>query len=124
MFCGAPGAGKSSLWKNYFSDYTRVNQDTLGTKEECLKLCEKSLKKGKSVVIDNTNATNNVRRGYLEIAKTFKVTARCIYFDIDKKTCMTNNYMRDANTHRNHLSDSVPDLAIHIFFNNLVEPYV
>ena len=124
VFCGAPGSGKSSLWNLYFSDYTRVNNDTLKTKEKCMKVCEESLKKGESVVIDNTNPTADVRARYLEIAKELKVTARCIYFDIDKQTCFHNNFMRKANTHRNHLSKAVPGIPIHSFFKNHTEPEV
>lgn len=33
VFVGAAGAGKSTFWKNHLSDYVRVNNDTLKTKE-------------------------------------------------------------------------------------------
>ena len=32
IMCGSPGAGKSTFWSNYLSDYERVNRDTLKTK--------------------------------------------------------------------------------------------
>jgi KaiC/GvpD/RAD55 family RecA-like ATPase len=32
IFVGSPGSGKSTFWKNYMSQYARVNRDTLKTK--------------------------------------------------------------------------------------------
>lgn len=32
IFCGSPGAGKSTFWSNHLSNYERVNRDTLKTK--------------------------------------------------------------------------------------------
>lgn len=87
-----------------------------------MKLCEESLSQGKSVVIDNTNPTADVRDRYLSISKKLKVDARCIYFDIDKKTCMHNNFMRKVNTHRKHFSKAVPNIPIHSFFKNHTMP--
>lgn len=55
IFCGSPGAGKSTFWKNYMPQYERVNRDTLKTKEKCYKVAEEHINNGKSVIIDNTN---------------------------------------------------------------------
>jgi bifunctional polynucleotide phosphatase/kinase len=55
IFCGSPGSGKSTFWKTYLSTYARVNRDSLKTKEKCYKVAEQYIKKGESVVIDNTN---------------------------------------------------------------------
>jgi bifunctional polynucleotide phosphatase/kinase len=49
--------------------YSRVNRDTLKTKEKCVKVAEEEIKKGKSVVIDNTNPSQADRKLYLDIAK-------------------------------------------------------
>ena len=38
IFCGSPGAGKSTFWHNYMPQYERVNRDTLKTKEKCYKV--------------------------------------------------------------------------------------
>lgn len=79
ILVGAPGSGKSTLWQTYFTDYVRVNNDTLKTPAKCMQLCEESLIDGKSVVIDNTNPTADVRARYLNIAKSLKISARCVY---------------------------------------------
>ena len=40
IFCGPPGGGKSTFWKNYLPKYIRINRDTLKTKEKCYKVAE------------------------------------------------------------------------------------
>ncbi len=100
LFCGAPGSGKSTFWKNYLSKYERVNNDTLKTKEKCIKVCEEAIKQNKSVVIDNTNSTAEQRTRYIEIAKKYKIPCRLIKFDVNKETCMHNNKQRKINLHR------------------------
>ena len=34
VFVGSPGSGKSTFWKNYLSEYVRVNFETHFTKEK------------------------------------------------------------------------------------------
>jgi len=84
VFVGAPGAGKSTFWNNHLSDYVRVNNDTLKTKEKCMKVCRQALDDGKSAVIDNTNPDTESRKRYIDIAKEYKVPIRCFYFDFEK----------------------------------------
>ena len=88
---GSPGSGKSTFVKTFLSDYERINNDTLKTKENCMKACRQSLKEGKSVVVDNTNPKREVRAAYLKIAKDMKVKARCVFFDTPKEICKHNN---------------------------------
>ena len=49
-------------------DYTRVNNDILKTPAKCMQACEEALNSGKSVLIDNTNPTAEVRARYVGIA--------------------------------------------------------
>ena len=94
LFVGAPGAGKSTFWQNNLSDYVRVNNDTLKTKEKCMKVCREALDSGKSAVIDNTNPDKDTRSRYTKIAKEKNVPIRCFYFDYEKQICMHNNKQR------------------------------
>jgi len=61
VFCGSPGSGKSTFWQTHYSDYSRINRDTLKTKEKCLKVAAEEINKKKSVVIDNTNPSKEDR---------------------------------------------------------------
>ena len=122
VFVGAPGAGKSTFWSNHFSNYVRVNNDTLKTKEKCMKVAREALASGKSCVIDNTNPDKETRSRYTKIAKEFKVPVRCFYFDFEKAICMHNNKQRKLNTNRKHMSKKVGDVIIHSFFKNMQKP--
>jgi len=75
----------------FLPKYIRVNNDILKTKEKCMKVCKELLVDGKSVVIDNTNPTAEVRKRYIDIAKSLKIPIRALYFDVPKDTCIHNN---------------------------------
>lgn len=68
LFCGPPGAGKSTFWSNYLKDYERINNDTLKTAEKCISTLKEALKAKKSAVIDNTNKSKEERNRYLKVA--------------------------------------------------------
>lgn len=53
VFCAPPAAGKSTIYFKFLKPlgYERVNQDTLKTREKCVKAAEEHLAAGKSVAI-------------------------------------------------------------------------
>lgn len=122
IFVGSPGSGKSTFWKNYLSDYTRVNNDTLKSKEKCLKTARQSLENKKSCVIDNTNPTAAVRSEYIKIAKEFKVPVRCFVFSLPKDLAFHLDTLRKVNNHRAHLSGRVGSMPIHKFYKDFEKP--
>ncbi|KAG0245681.1 hypothetical protein BGX31_006677 [Mortierella sp. GBA43] len=97
VFCGYPASGKSSFAQKHImptGQYDYVNQDTLKTKEKCLKATEESLKNNRAVVVDNTNPDVATRALYIELARKYKVPVRCFLFMADKNLAMHNNYFR------------------------------
>lgn len=68
IFVGSPGSGKSTFWNNHLSHYTRVNNDTLKSRDRCLRVAESALASGQSCVIDNTNPDNDARKAYIKLA--------------------------------------------------------
>jgi bifunctional polynucleotide phosphatase/kinase len=52
LFVGPPASGKTSLFrKNFSPKYKHINQDTLKTRDKCLRVAEDYLQSGTSVVI-------------------------------------------------------------------------
>ncbi|KAF9925456.1 hypothetical protein FBU30_004763 [Linnemannia zychae] len=97
LFCGYPASGKSSFAMKHIvssGHYEYVNQDTLKTKEKCLKAVEEGLKNKKAVVVDNTNPDVATRAPYIAIAKKYYVPVRCFLFQADKNLATHNNYFR------------------------------
>ncbi|KAI4257989.1 MAG: hypothetical protein L6R42_005354 [Xanthoria sp. 1 TBL-2021] len=63
MFCGSPASGKSTFYRKHLQPlgYERVNQDTLKTRDKCVKVASELLLEGTSVAVDNTNADRQTR---------------------------------------------------------------
>lgn len=121
IFCGSPGSGKSTIWRNYLADYVRVNNDTLKSRDKCLKAAEEALKEGKSLVIDNTNPAKDTRKLYIDLAKKYKFPVRCFYFDLPKELAFHLDDLRSYNVHREHESKRVGKTPVHTWYK-YVEP--
>ena len=94
LMIGSPASGKSTFVREYFSDYFRINQDTLKTKARCLKQTEEQLKTENNIIIDNTNPTQTVRQEYINLAKKYKYNIRACIMKVDKKLCEHLNWVR------------------------------
>ncbi|KAG8433960.1 hypothetical protein GDO86_012353 [Hymenochirus boettgeri] len=68
---GFPGAGKSTFFKEHLipKGYECANRDTMGTWQKCVSACEDAVRRGKSVVIDNTNPDVESRSRYINCAQ-------------------------------------------------------
>lgn len=111
---GSPGAGKSTFFKRYLAPlgYKRVNQDTLKTREKCLKAAAEYLGANKSVVvgtlsvmifhsseiltifIDATNPGIDTRKHWIELAKKSAIPIRCVYLTAPLHICQHNDAVR------------------------------
>lgn len=69
-------SGKTSFYRRYFADHAHVNQDTLGTRDKCLKAAKGHLLEKRAVVIDNTNRDAKTRKVWVDLAKEFGVPVR------------------------------------------------
>ena len=119
---GYPASGKTTFAERYFVPYgyIRVNRDILKTHQKCIRICKEALKVGKSVVIDNTNAPENKRKEWIEIAKEFKVKIRCFHFIMDEKLAMKMNEFREENS--NGVLKKVPKIVFQIYQSKFIEP--
>eukprot|EP00921_Rhytidocystis_pertsovi_P026617 GHVQ01042937.1.p1 GENE.GHVQ01042937.1~~GHVQ01042937.1.p1 ORF type:complete len:669 (+),score=113.12 GHVQ01042937.1:200-2206(+) len=125
ILVGPPGCGKSTLAETEFADYTRVNQDTLKTREKCLSVLKASLAEGRSAVIDKQNRDLPSRKPFLDAAKVHGCSVRAIYIDVPKDLCFHLNAYRMLNPHNcQHRGQKVPDMFIHGFYKNFVLPTI
>ncbi|PLB46952.1 polynucleotide kinase 3'-phosphatase [Aspergillus steynii IBT 23096] len=125
IFCGSPGAGKSTFYWDYLEPlgYERVNQDILKTRPKCIKAAKEYLAAKKSVVVDNTNADPETRGHWVEVAKEFNVPIRCVYFSASPDLCRHNNAVRAANQDLNPESRTLlPGIAFGDFLRRFKEP--
>ncbi|KAK9577867.1 DNA kinase/phosphatase Pnk1 [Aspergillus fumigatus] len=125
IFCGSPGAGKSTFYWNHLQPlgYERVNQDNLKTRQKCIKVAKEFLTAGASVVVDNTNADPNTRAEWVRVAKESNVPIRCVYFTSSPELCKHNNAVRAANRSLNPESRArLPGIAFGDFLKRFKEP--
>ncbi|GIJ89811.1 hypothetical protein Asppvi_008757 [Aspergillus pseudoviridinutans] len=125
IFCGSPGAGKSTFYWNHLEPlgYERVNQDILKTRQKCIKVAKEFLAAGSSVVVDNTNADPNTRAEWVRVANEFNVPIRCVYFTSPPELCKHNNAVRSANRSLNPESRApLPGIAFGDFLKRFKEP--
>ena len=119
---GYPASGKSSFVKKHLVEkgYVYVNQDTLKTRDNCVKACKTALASGSSVVIDNTNPEASTRALYLRLGKDANVPVRCFYFGDDEHLAQHNNYYRAL--FKNGKSEPLSILAYRSFKSKFQEP--
>jgi bifunctional polynucleotide phosphatase/kinase len=79
LLMGYPASGKSTL-ANLFSScgYIIINRDTIGNMEKCIKIAEIEIKKGNSIIIDNTNVSFEHRKNFILIAQKYFISIRLI----------------------------------------------
>jgi bifunctional polynucleotide phosphatase/kinase len=96
IFCGSPGAGKSTFYWQHMQplSYERVNQDILKTRDRCMKAATEFIEDKKSVVVDNTNADIETRAAWLSLGQKLKVPTRLVHFTASTKLCEHNNAVR------------------------------
>ncbi|PPQ66882.1 hypothetical protein CVT26_009822 [Gymnopilus dilepis] len=99
LFVGYPCLGKSTFFRRYFEPegYVHINQDTLKTREKCVKALRENLEAGKSCVIDNTNRNVATRKPYIDLCKAHNVPIRCFLFTGSAELAWHNNLYRAFN---------------------------
>ena len=96
LFCGSPGAGKSTFYWKHMKPlgYERVNQDILKSRDKCMNVATDFVEDGKPVAVDNTNADIETRAAWIALAKRLKVPIRLVHFTAPAKLCEHNDVVR------------------------------
>ncbi|KAL7848541.1 hypothetical protein SRHO_G00201640 [Serrasalmus rhombeus] len=109
---GFPGAGKSTFFHAHVipKGYVYVNRDTLGSWQNCVSACERALKEGRSVAVDNTNPDLESRKRYVDVSRKAGVPCRCFNFTASLEQSKHNNRFREM----------VPSAMKHVPVNDMI----
>lgn len=92
---GLTGSGKSTYTKQHYPEYAYINQDTLGSRDNCIKAVKEALGSNKSVVIDRTNINKKQRSTWVNIGLEYNVEEiLVVWIDIDAEECLGRIAMR------------------------------
>jgi predicted kinase len=120
MMIGLQASGKSTFARSSFgATHQYVSNDLLGNKSNLARrqrqLIEAALQQGLSVVVDNTNATAEVRRELINLGHIYTAEIIGYYFAVPVKQCLERNRARVG-------SARVPDVAIFATLKRLTRP--
>jgi predicted kinase len=97
IFTGIQGSGKSTFYKQRFSDtHVRVNLDMLKTKHREKLFLEACLEAKQSFVVDKTNASREERARYILAAKAYHFRVVGYYFRSNFDECLERNNRREG----------------------------
>ncbi len=120
ILIGLPGAGKSTFYRQRFeATHALISKDLLADRRRLdyqqAALLAQALAAGRSVVIDNTNASLVERAPLLALARAGGARAIGYYFDCPARDCLARNRGRQGKAR-------VPDVAIHTTARRLRRP--
>jgi predicted kinase len=120
LFIGLQGAGKSSFYRARFAaTHALVSKDRLrnnrNPERRQRQLIAEALAEGRSVVVDNTNATAEARRPLIELGQQAGARVVGYYFESRLEDCLRRNAGRAG-------KERVPDVALYATAKRLELP--
>ncbi len=120
ILIGLPGAGKSTYFRAHFaSTHAHVSKDLMPNArrrdDRQERDIEAALTAGKSVVVDNTNPSRDVRAPLIALGRRHGARIVAVYFETDVRTAIMRNRQREGRAR-------VPDVAIFATRKKLVPP--
>ena len=120
LFVGLPGAGKSTYYRAHFAaTHVHVSKDLMPSArrrdDRLEREIEAALAAGKSVVVDNTNPSAEVRAPLIALGRRHGARIVAVYFETDVRTAIMRNRQREGKAR-------VPDVAIFATKKKLIVP--
>lgn len=115
IMIGIQGSGKSEFCRRFLPNVTRINLDTLKTRNRERTLIEECLASGIDYVVDNTNPTRDDRARYIPAAKAAGYRVVGYFMQSKLKDCIARNSLRDG-------KERIPEKAIAMTSNRLELP--
>ena len=120
ILVGLQGAGKSTFYRTCFAGtHQHISKDLLRNNRRParrqLQLLEEALQAGRSVVIDNTNATPLDRAPLIALGRAYGAQVVGYSFEAPLKDCLERNRQREGKAR-------VPDVALHVTAKKLQSP--
>jgi predicted kinase len=117
VLVGIPGSGKSTLAKGKYSDYRRINLDTIKSRRQEEFHIAQALQNCENIVIDNTNSTIKARKKYIDIARRNGAKVIALYLPCPIELALKRNAKRKG-------KERVPDFVVRIYNKKLEIPSV
>jgi len=110
VLVGLPGSGKSSFYRERFAEtHLQVSKDLMknvrGRQQRVVELVDQALAAGRSVVVDNINATVADRAALLAVGRAHQARLVAYHVDTEVRVCVARNRSREGRAR-------VPDVAI------------
>lgn len=120
ILIGLPGAGKTTFFRERFAaSHDHVSKDALRNNRRPSRrqdqLLDESLRRGRSVVVDNTNPTIAVRAPLVAAARRHGAEVVGYFFPVEARDALRRNRAREGRAR-------VPDVAIFTTRKHLEPP--
>ena len=120
VLVGLPGSGKTTYYRAHFAaTHVHVSKDLMPNAprrdDRQAREIDAALGGGKSVVVDNTNPSAEVRAPLVAIGRRHGARIVAIYFETDVRTAIMRNRQREGRAR-------VPDVAIFATKKKLMPP--
>ena len=120
IFIGLQASGKSTFFRTHFAaTHAHISKDLLRNKKNKdrrqTQLIENAFESGRSVVVDNTNPTIEVRASLIRLGCRYGCEIIGYYFESGLSDCLKRNSQRLGKAR-------VPEVGIYTTMKNLTRP--